>query len=90
MTPEPGPAENLHAVAVTNCSAPLTREMLAERGFLGFVPFADLPRSTVPAGEGIYVVLRSVASLPVLLTRNPAGHRKVGLRDRYVLTDHGL
>ncbi|MGW4982570.1 hypothetical protein [Streptomyces mirabilis] len=74
MTPEPEPAEN--GAASTGRLAPLTRATLAERGFDGFVPFADLPHSTVPAGKGIYVVLRPSASPPVFLTHSPAGHRK--------------
>jgi hypothetical protein len=32
--------------------SPLTRATLAERGFVGFVPFADLPRSTMCTMEG--------------------------------------
>ncbi|MEU9214310.1 hypothetical protein AB0D27_42160 [Streptomyces sp. NPDC048415] len=77
MRPEPEPAANGTAGASTGRPArPLTRATLAERGFDGFVPFADLPHSTVPAGKGIYVVLRPSASPPVFLTRSPAGHRK--------------
>ncbi|WP_259294670.1 hypothetical protein [Streptomyces canus] len=56
--------------------APLTRAMLAERGFVGFVPFADLPRNAVPEGKGIYVVLRPLTAPPLFLTRSPAGHPK--------------
>ncbi|MEU9157798.1 hypothetical protein AB0D59_46540 [Streptomyces sp. NPDC048417] len=76
MTPEPEPAENGPAAASTGRPASLTRAVLAERGFVGFVPFADLPHSTVPTGEGIYVVLRPSASPPVFLARSPAGHHK--------------
>lgn len=73
MTLELKPAENGLAAASTGRPAPLTRTTLAERGFVGFVPFADLPHSTVPAGEGIYVVLRPATSPPVFLARSPAG-----------------
>nr|WSY48920.1 hypothetical protein OG999_01340 [Streptomyces sp. NBC_00886] len=65
MTPESEHAENSLAAASTGRPALLTRATLAERDFDGFVPFADLPHSTVPAGEGIYVVLRPAASRPV-------------------------
>ncbi|MDT0488167.1 hypothetical protein [Streptomyces doebereineriae] len=70
------PAENGIAAASTGCSAPLTRVTLAERGFVGFVRFVDLPHSSVPAQVGIYVVLRTAVSPPVFLEHSPAGHRK--------------
>lgn len=76
MTHEPDPAEMGLTAASTGRPRPLTSATLAERGFVGFVPFADLPHSTVPAGEGIYVVLRPASSPPVYLARSPAGHRK--------------
>jgi hypothetical protein len=76
MMPEFEHAEDGLAVASTGRSAPLTRATLAERGFVGFVPFADLPHSSVPAVEGIYVVLRPSTAAPAFLSRNPAGHRK--------------
>ncbi|MET9605260.1 hypothetical protein ABZZ17_09345 [Streptomyces sp. NPDC006512] len=76
MTPEPEPADSALAPVPTGRPAPLTPATLAERGFVGFVPFADLPHSAVPAGTGIYVVLRPTTSPPVFLARSPAGHRK--------------
>ncbi|WP_208636901.1 hypothetical protein [Streptomyces swartbergensis] len=76
MTPEREPAENGLAAASTGRPAPLTDATLAERGFDGFVPFTDLPHSTVPAGEGIYAVLRPAASPPAFLAHSPVGHRK--------------
>ncbi|MFE5794839.1 hypothetical protein ACFQ8C_20000 [Streptomyces sp. NPDC056503] len=54
----------------------LTRRILAERGFRGFVPFGELPDSDVPAGHGVYVVLRTAASPPSFLPTSPAGHLK--------------
>lgn len=40
MTPAPEPAENGPAAASTGRPASRTRAVLAERGFVGFVPFA--------------------------------------------------
>ncbi|MET7695696.1 hypothetical protein ABZT06_48900 [Streptomyces sp. NPDC005483] len=76
MTPEINHAVDGLAATSAGRTAPLTRAALAERGFVGFVPFADLPHSGVPAGEGIYVVLRPSTEPPVYLARSPAGHRK--------------
>lgn len=76
MPPEPERAKSGLAEAPTGCPAALTRATLAKRGFVGFVPFVDLPSSPVPAGAGIYVVLRPAASPPAFLVRSPAGHRK--------------
>ncbi|MGX5397034.1 hypothetical protein ACWLMY_34845 [Streptomyces anulatus] len=76
MTSNPEPAESDLGTASTGRAAPLTHTTLAKRGFVGFVPFADLPHNTVPAAEGIYVVLRPAASLPVFLPHSLAGRRK--------------
>ncbi|MEH0415981.1 hypothetical protein [Streptomyces sp. B21-083] len=76
MTPEINHAADGLAGTSAGRTAPLTHVSLADRGFVGFVPFADLPHSDVPAGEGIYVVLRPSAAPPVYLARSPAGHRK--------------
>jgi hypothetical protein len=76
MTTEPDEATLSLPVVSPSRAVPLTRATLADRGFVGFVPFADLPHSTVPAGEGIYVVLRPFSSPPVFLARSRAGHRK--------------
>ncbi|MFJ4871858.1 hypothetical protein [Streptomyces sp. NPDC088757] len=54
----------------------LTQKTLTERGFRGFVPFRDLPDSNVPAGHGIYVVVRTETSPPSFLPVSPAGHLK--------------
>ncbi len=48
MKPEPEPAEYGLASALTGRPTPLTPTTLAESGFVGLVPFADLPRRAVP------------------------------------------
>jgi hypothetical protein len=52
----------------------LTRDMLTDRGFSGFVPFSELSEFGVPMDAGIYVVLRPNLSAPEFLPRSPAGH----------------
>ncbi|MFF2087366.1 hypothetical protein ACFVVM_26630 [Nocardia sp. NPDC058176] len=42
-------------------------------GFTGFVPFADLPTSSVPAAAGVYVVVRTATTPPVFVPVSPAG-----------------
>ncbi|MDK1343782.1 hypothetical protein QNO09_10760 [Streptomyces sp. 378] len=54
----------------------LTREILKDRGFSGFVPFSKLNEVGVPLGAGVYVVMRPDPSDPVFLPRSPAGHFK--------------
>lgn len=46
---------------------------LREAGFLGFVPFPDLPTSRVPDEPGVYVIIREASDEPEFLEVNPAG-----------------
>ena len=50
-----------------------TQEGLAAAGFEGFIPFADLPTSPVPRGQGVYAVLRNRNDQPTFLAASPAG-----------------
>jgi hypothetical protein len=50
-----------------------SRDTLTKRGFIGFVPFAELPSADVPTAPGIYVVLRPVNVEPTLVETSPAG-----------------
>lgn len=46
---------------------------LADRGFAGFVPFADLDRESIPRVPGVYVVLRPDDAPPRYAARSSAG-----------------
>lgn len=50
-----------------------TASVLRDFGFRGFVPFADLPLSSVPAGPGVYAVLRLGSERPVFRPASIAG-----------------
>ena len=48
-----------------------TRTALSASGFMGFVPFAELPTADVPEGPRVYVVLRTGVSPADLFTDEP-------------------
>ena len=53
-----------------------TSEELAEEGFVGFLPWDDLPLEEVPDTHGVYVVVNAGPDPPELLSRSPAGRFK--------------
>ncbi|MFG1805017.1 hypothetical protein [Streptomyces sp. NPDC049040] len=54
----------------------LTRRVLEERGFRGFVHFSLLATQLLPLDGGIYIVIRASDAAPTFLTTSTAGWRK--------------
>ncbi|WP_103885339.1 hypothetical protein [Actinacidiphila yanglinensis] len=54
----------------------LSRQVLEERGFRGFVPFSLLATQLLPLDGGIYVVIRTSDAAPTFLAASTAGWRK--------------
>lgn len=52
------------------------RTGLETDGFRGFVRFAELSAAHVPAGPGVYVILRQLGGAPDFLSISPAGRFK--------------
>src|SRR5690242_11754178 len=52
------------------------RAWLEHQGFTGFVPFAALPASDVPAGPGVYVVYRGSTAPPRFVEVGSGGRFK--------------
>ncbi|MGN6743557.1 MAG: hypothetical protein ACTHJL_09710 [Amnibacterium sp.] len=55
---------------------PWSRQALEHGGFVGFVPFADLVASEVPAAPGVYAVLRVSHEPPRFAETSAAGRFK--------------
>lgn len=53
-----------------------TRAGLEADGFDGFVRFADLQRTEVPAVPGVYLIVRQRGGAPEFLSSSPAGRFK--------------
>jgi hypothetical protein len=55
---------------------PWSADALREGGFVGFVPFVELPASDVPAAPGVYAVLRQTEAEPAFAEASTGGHFK--------------
>lgn len=54
----------------------LTRRVLEQRGFRGFVRFDELAARGVPGEAGVYAVVRPAKAHPAFAPRSTAGHHK--------------
>lgn len=73
--PDSGPSANNDVVDGAGLRH-LTSEALEAAGFVGFVPFVDLPTSDVPTDPGVYVVCRPSSAKATFLDTSPAGRFK--------------
>lgn len=53
-----------------------SREWLEAQGFVGFTPLSTVTHEELPAGPGIYAIVRTASENPVFLETNPAGRFK--------------
>ena len=59
-----------------NPTTGLTRRVLEQRGFRGFVRFDELATRGAPGEAGVYAVVRPAKAYPAFAPRSTAGHHK--------------
>jgi hypothetical protein len=70
-------SEHLGTAGEPTLPAPWTRRELADRGFVGLVPFSTiLHEDPVPRVGGVYVVIRDSLEPPAFLSESVGGHFK--------------